>query len=57
MKGLLSETMDNLVDCDIMLTNTYHLFLKPGEEILDKFGGQHKYMNWNRNMLTDSGGF
>lgn len=40
-----------------MLSNTYHLFLKPGEDLLDEMGGLHKFMNWNRNILTDSGGF
>ena len=35
MKGLTSETMSDLIDCDIMLSNTYHLFLKPGEDLLD----------------------
>ena len=40
-----------------MLSNTYHLFLKPGEEILNQMGGLHKFMNWDRNLLTDSGGF
>ena len=57
MKGLLSTTMDAQIDCDIMLANTYHLFLKPGEDVLNKQGGLHKYANWNRNYLTDSGGF
>lgn len=57
MKGLTSENMSELIDCDIMLCNTYHLFLKPGEDTLEDQGGQHKFMNWNRNMLTDSGGF
>ncbi len=57
MKGLTSENMANLIDCDIMLSNTYHLFLKPGEEIMTKLGGLHKMMAWNRNILTDSGGF
>ena len=57
MKGLLSTTMDEQVDCDIMLANTYHLFLKPGEDILNRFGGLHKYAHWDRNYLTDSGGF
>jgi len=41
----------------IILGNTYHLFLRPGIEILKKFGGLHKYMNWNKPILTDSGGF
>ena len=59
MKGVLERTLDeeHLIDCDIMLNNTYHLFLKPGEEILQKVGGAHKFMNRKRNILTDSGGF
>lgn len=57
MKGLTSENMANLIDCDIMLSNTYHLFLKPGEDIMTRLGGLHKMMAWNRNILTDSGGF
>ena len=59
MKGVLESTLDgeHLIDCDIMLNNTYHLFLKPGEEILDKVGGAHKFMNRQKNILTDSGGF
>ena len=57
MKGILSETMDSLIDCDIQLANTYHLFLKPGEEMLHKFKGLHQYARWPRNYLTDSGGF
>jgi queuine tRNA-ribosyltransferase catalytic subunit len=57
MKGITSETMDDIVDCDIMLANTYHLFLKPGEQVLSQFGGLHNMANWNRNYLTDSGGF
>ena len=42
---------------EIILGNTYHLFLRPGIEILNKFGGLHKYMNWQKPILTDSGGF
>ena len=41
----------------IVLSNTYHLFLRPGEEILEKAGGLHKFMNWSKPILTDSGGF
>jgi tRNA-guanine family transglycosylase len=40
-----------------MLSNTYHLFLKPGEETMEEMGGLHKWMGWNNNILTDSGGF
>lgn len=57
MKGLLQDTLENLIDCDIMLANTYHLFLKPGEPTLNKFEGLHKYAAWDRCFLTDSGGF
>jgi len=57
MKGVLSSTLDKEIDCDILLCNTYHLFLKPGEDKLEEVGGQHKFMNWNRCLLTDSGGF
>ena len=41
----------------IILANTYHLWLRPGEDIVDKAGGLHKFMNWNGPILTDSGGF
>lgn len=44
-------------DTRIILGNTYHLFLRPGMEILEKAGGLHKFMNWNKSILTDSGGF
>lgn len=42
---------------EIILSNTYHLYLRPGTEIIKKAGGLHKFMNWNRSILTDSGGF
>src|SRR5580692_6526692 len=41
----------------LLLANTYHLLLRPGVEIFDKFGGIHAFMNWPRSVLTDSGGF
>ncbi len=41
----------------IVLSNTYHLYLRPGTEILEKAGGLHRFMNWTRPILTDSGGF
>ena len=43
--------------CQILLGNTYHLAYKPGSEYLEKVGGLHSFMNWKRNILTDSGGF
>jgi queuine tRNA-ribosyltransferase len=57
MKALTSSTMAEEIDADIMLSNTYHLFLKPGEEVMEQQGGLHKFMKWPRNLLTDSGGF
>jgi len=45
------------VSAGIILSNTYHLWLRPGEDIIDKAGGLHKFMNWDRPILTDSGGF
>lgn len=45
------------IGTQIILGNTYHLYLRPGTEILEKFGGLHKFINWNKPILTDSGGF
>lgn len=45
------------MDAHIILSNTYHLFLRPGHDIVRQAGGLHKFMNWNRPILTDSGGF
>ena len=45
------------LDAKIILGNTYHLHLRPGEDLIDSFGGLHKFMNWPRPILTDSGGF
>ncbi len=45
------------IGAQIILGNTYHLYLRPGTEVLNKAGGLHKFMNWNKPILTDSGGF
>lgn len=45
------------IGADIILSNTYHLYLRPGEDLVEKAGGLHKFMNWKRGILTDSGGF
>lgn len=45
------------MDAKIILGNTYHLYLRPGMEVLNHFGGLHKFMNWDRPILTDSGGY
>ncbi|CUG88727.1 queuine tRNA-ribosyltransferase, putative [Bodo saltans] len=56
MKGVTSAQLEEL-DCEIILGNTYHLGLKPGEETLRAVGGVHELQSWKRNILTDSGGF
>ncbi|MBP1775014.1 MAG: tRNA guanosine(34) transglycosylase Tgt, partial [candidate division NC10 bacterium] len=43
--------------CEILLCNTYHLYLRPGHEVVKELGGLHRFMGWNRAILTDSGGF
>ena len=54
--GLTSSQMRDL-NCHLLLGNTYHLGNYPGVEVLEKYGGLHKFMSWDRNILTDSGGF
>lgn len=56
VKSLIPEELKEL-GSQIILSNTYHLFLRPGEDIVRKAGGLHKFMNWDRPILTDSGGF
>ncbi|MFH0837826.1 MAG: tRNA guanosine(34) transglycosylase Tgt [Patescibacteria group bacterium] len=56
VKGLLPEEVRELGG-QIILSNTYHLHLRPGEEIVKKAGGLHKFMNWSGPILTDSGGY
>ncbi len=51
------ELTDPALDCRIILGNTYHLFLRPGTDVLDDFGGLHNFMQWDRPILTDSGGY
>ncbi len=56
VKGLLPEQVRSL-GADIILGNTYHLYLRPGHELIAALGGLHKFMNWEGPILTDSGGF
>ena len=56
VKALSSEDLKE-VGSQILMCNTYHLYLKPGLELIKKFGGLHKFMNWNRPIMTDSAGF
>ena len=57
VKGVHQRELKNDINPDIILGNTYHLYLRPHTEILEKAGGLHKFMNWDRNILTDSGGY
>ena len=45
------------INTNIILGNTYHLFLRPGHKLISQAGGLHQFMNWNKSILTDSGGF
>lgn len=56
VKGMLPETLKE-EGAEIILGNTYHLFLRPGHELVARLGGLHQFMNWDRPILTDSGGF
>ncbi len=56
VKAMLPESV-RATGADILLGNTYHLMLRPGAERIDRLGGLHKFMNWDRPILTDSGGF
>ncbi len=57
VKGLTPKQLEDEVGAQIVLANTYHLFLRPGHELIKKLGGVHKFMGWKRPILTDSGGF
>lgn len=56
LKGLTPEQLE-ATGCRLCLNNTYHLGLKPGQEVLDAVGGAHKLQGWKHNILTDSGGY
>ncbi|RZA26573.1 MAG: tRNA guanosine(34) transglycosylase Tgt [Proteobacteria bacterium] len=56
VKGIKTYELEEL-GADILLANTYHLLLRPGPEVFEKIGGIHRFMNWKRMVLTDSGGF
>jgi queuine tRNA-ribosyltransferase len=57
VKGILQRDLTDDIDAKIILGNTYHLYLRPGTDILKASGGLHKFMNWSRPILTDSGGY
>jgi queuine tRNA-ribosyltransferase len=57
VKGVHQRELKEEINPDIILGNTYHLYLRPQTSILEQAGGLHKFMNWDRNILTDSGGY
>ena len=57
VKGVRFEWLEDEIDARIILGNTYHLFLRPGPDIIRRMGGLHKFTTWERSLLTDSGGF
>ncbi len=57
-KGSIKSTPHEMLDkTTVLLANTYHLYLRPGADLINELGGLHKFMNWNKLILTDSGGF
>ena len=57
VKGVQQRELTEDINADIILGNTYHLYLRPTTAILEQAGGLHKFMHWDRNILTDSGGY
>ncbi|MGN1418618.1 MAG: tRNA guanosine(34) transglycosylase Tgt [Acutalibacteraceae bacterium] len=57
IKGALSTLDLKEIKCQVMLSNTYHLHVRPGDKLINELGGLHKFTNWDRPILTDSGGF
>ena len=55
VKGIHQKDLKQEINPDIILANTYHLYLRPSVDILEQAGGIHKFMNWDRNLLTDMG--
>jgi len=57
VKAVSQQQLESEVDAQIILGNTYHLYLRPGTEILEAAGGLHRFNGWQRPILTDSGGY
>ena len=57
VKGVHQRELENDIQAEIILSNTYHLYLRPGVDVINSAGGLHKFMNWNKPILTDSGGY
>ena len=57
VKGIHLDELEKDMAAKIILANTYHLYLRPGMEIIEEVGGLHKFIGWNKPLLTDSGGY
>jgi queuine tRNA-ribosyltransferase len=57
VKAVSQQTLIEVLDAEVILANTYHLHLRPGEQLISEAGGLHRFMNWPRPVLTDSGGY
>jgi len=57
VKGINQKDLREEINSQMLLSNTYHLFLRPGIDVLERAGGLHKFINWDRPILTDSGGY
>ena len=57
VKGVFQHDLDKKINAQIILSNNYHLYLRPGVDIVNKAGGLHKFINWDKPILTDSGGY
>jgi queuine tRNA-ribosyltransferase len=56
VRGISREVLEKDIRAEIILANTYHLYLRPGLDTIQQAGGLHKFMGWNKPLLTDSGG-
>lgn len=57
VKGVFQHDLDKKINAQIILSNNYHLYLRPGVDIINEAGGLHKFINWDKPILTDSGGY
>ena len=57
VKGVFQEDLDKKIKAQIILSNNYHLYLRPGVDLINESGGLHKFINWDKPILTDSGGY
>ena len=57
IKGVHNKDLVENISPDVILSNTYHLYLRPGTDIIENAGGLHQFMKWDKNILTDSGGY